>query len=180
MRISSGGGGYLRPARATFAEAEWLFQVMADWPAGGWTLQRCLSQVSKSSRQAPIGPFVGLVLIYCLPDDTPVGVARCSFHVGGSTGFQVDYAAIHPDRRGAGHFTILSDALAWFANQHLGADEGVYEVFDSAPQVLHRSRALSGRQHGEADSAGGRTTEIRLSKSDTARALRGKDIEVHQ
>lgn len=178
MRISF-DGGYLRPARATFAEAEWMFSVLADWPAGGWTLQRCLSQVSKSARQPTDGTaFAGLVLVYCLPDDTPAGVARCSFHVGGSTGFQVDYAAIHPAHRGAGHFTRFSDGIAYWANQVLEADEGGYEVLDSAPQVLHRSRVLRAEETGRGRGIAGDTTAIRLNKADTAGAMRGKSIEV--
>lgn len=171
-------GGYVRPGRATFAEAEWMFGVLADWPAGGWSLQRCLAQLSKSAQQPDFGQFVGLILVYCLPDDTPVGVARCSFHVGGTTGFQVDFAAVHPDHRGAGHFTRFSDAIAYWANQVLEADEGSYEVIESAPQVLHRSRALNAEERGQSRSVAGRSTEIRLGKAATAESVKAKSIEV--
>jgi hypothetical protein len=159
--------GYLRPAVATFAEAEWLYGVMADWPAGGWSLDRCLAQVSASARvHNHSAPFYGLLLVICDSSDTPIGVCRCAFAGGPVKGFQVDYAAVHPAYRGLGWFTKLADGVAWFSNQHLEADEGSYEVIDSAPQVLHRSRALNA-----AESAGGKHTEIRLNKADTARAV---------
>lgn len=156
-----------------------MFGVLTDWPAGGWSLQRCLAQLSKSAKQPTDGrQFAGLVLVYCLPDDTPVGVVRCNFHVGSGTGFQVDYAAIHPDHRGAGHFTQLSDGIAYWANQVLQADEGSYEILASAPQVLHRARAINAVEVAEGMTATGPSTEVRLTKAATALAVSAKRIEV--
>lgn len=175
MRIELPTGEYLREAAATFAEAEALFSMLVDWPAGGWTLQRCLSQISKSAQQRAGSAFVGLVVVYCLADGTAVGVARCHFHAGARTGFQVDYCAIHPAHRGAGHFTKFSDGLAYWANQILGADEAVYQVLDSAPQVMHRSMVLA----GEAGASNGKSSEVRLSKDATAEVVRDKQIEVN-
>lgn len=164
-------GAHIRPARATFSEAERMYEMLADWPAGGWTLMRCLAHVSKSAQQRTGEQFVGLVVMYCVDD--PIGVARCSFLTGASTGFQVDFLSIHPDHRGAGHFTRFSDGLAYWANQVLGADEGTYQVLPSAPQVLHRSRILNGSERGDE-----RSTEVRLNKAGTAAAVRNKRIEV--
>jgi hypothetical protein len=174
VRIELPTGEYLREAAATFTEADGLFAILADWPAGGWTLSRVLAQISKSARQPTDAAFVGLVVVYCLADGTAVGVARCHFHDGVRTGFQVDYAAIHPGHRGAGHFTKFSDGLAYWANQILAADEGVYEVLDSAPQVLHRSVVLA----GEAGASNGKSSEVRLAKQATAEVVRGKPIKV--
>lgn len=143
--------GYLRPGLATFEEAEWLFGVMADWPSGGWDLNRCLAWLSRSAK---IGEptqdkgFVGLVLIYCLPDDTRIGTCMLSYYGPGdngpTTGVDILYAAVHPSHRGAGHFTALSDGMVWYCNQHLAADHGRYKVLPSAPQVSARAMVRGG------------------------------------
>lgn len=153
MKLILPTGEYIRPGRPTFAEAEWLFGTLLDWPAGGWTLTRCLNDLSKSAKNFrnamliddPIPSFSNLVLIYCLADDTRVGTAQISYWGDtGVTGFDVEYAAIDPLFRQQGHYTKMSDGIAWFANQFLQADQGKYEALSSSPQILTRAIARGG------------------------------------
>ncbi len=173
MIITLPSGDYLRPGLAKVEEAEWFFEVMADWPTGGWGLNRCQRQLSKSVANCPEAKIVsretfsGLILIYNLVDNTRIGVSRVNYYSGSPSGFQVDFAAIHPNHRGRGHFTEMSEAIAYFANQILQADEAVYQVLDTAPQVMSRTVTLGGKVGKE----GKGRVEVKLTREKTESVL---------
>lgn len=148
MRLTTPTGEYIRESSNTDAEARWMRDVLSDFPTGPWALSRCISVLDKSARnfhprmlsQNPIPPFNGAVLVYCLADDTPIGVTVISYIVAGPTGWDNHYLAIHRDYRGQGHFTKFSDALYWLADTK-NVDSGRHFALETAPQVRTRAAA---------------------------------------
>lgn len=145
MRIQHKSGAYLRPAVESSNEAEWLRDVLADWPVDTWDLRRCLDQIGNSYRRisaqklADRDEWNDVWWIWCAADGTRLGAAKLTYNVGANaTGLDVELAAVHPDHRGQGHFSAMSDAIAWLANVHLTADTASYQVLHSAPQVAGR------------------------------------------
>lgn len=145
MRVQHDSGAYLRPAVENSGEAEWLRDVLADWPVDQWSLRRCLDQVGNSAarinaqRLADKEPWNDVWWIWCAADDTRLGAAKLTYNVGANaTGLDVELAAVHPDHRGAGNFSAMSDAIAWLANVYLAADTASYHVLETAPQVAGR------------------------------------------
>lgn len=150
-------GGHIRQALNTFEDAEFLALCMADWPQGGWNLNRAMAHVGKP--RIDVDKDFHAVLIYC--DPWPAGVCGVRFFKGPPSGFQVNFLAMHPDERGKGKFTLFSDALAWFANQYLECDAGRFDA--RAPQVQHRADVLRGTIDG---------TMVYMVKDETAKAVK--------
>lgn len=149
-------GGHIRQATPSVADAEFLLACMADWPTGGWNLNRAMAHVSKP--RILDGEDYNVVFLFC--DPKPSGVCGVRYMKGPPSGFQVNFLAMHPDHRGKGKFTVFSDALAWYANQYLGCDTGRFEAL--APQVAHRANVLRGTIDG---------TMVALTKDETAQAV---------
>jgi hypothetical protein len=55
-----------------------------------------------------------------------VGFCEWTFHAGEHSGFDAHRLAIHPAKRGMGHFPTFSDGMAYIANQVLGAEGARY------------------------------------------------------
>ena len=145
MRVQHDSGSYLRPAVESADEAEWLRDVLADWPVDRWGLRRCMDQVGHSAARisaqklADKTEWNDVWWIWCDPAGVRLGTAKLTYNVGSNaTGLDVELAAVHPDQRGKGHFSAMSDAIAWLANIYLAADTASYQVLHSAPQVAGR------------------------------------------
>jgi hypothetical protein len=131
-------GGHIRQALNTFEDAEFLAHCMADWPTGGWNLNRALAHVAKPVID-PDKDFHA-VLIFC--DPWPAGACGVRHIKGPPSGFQVNFLAMHPDSRKQGKGSKFKDALAWFANQYLRCDSGRFQV--EVPEVEHWTDVLRG------------------------------------
>lgn len=135
----------MRPAVESVNEAEWLRDVLADWPVDEWGLQRCIDQVGNSSRRidaqrlADKAEWNDVWWLWCAADGARLGAAKLTYNIcNKATGLDVELAAVHPDHRGAGNFSAMSDAIAWLANVYLTADTASYQVLETAPQVAGR------------------------------------------
>lgn len=141
-------GERLRPA--TLSDDQDIYEALSDWPTP--ENRPSLSEVAQTIRssveafdpamlqQDPI-PFIRFA-ITVMEDAASdfVGLCEWTYHPGPFSGFDIHRIAIHPGKRGQGHFPTFSDGIAYLANQVLKAEGARYQVFnDNATMATMRA-----------------------------------------
>lgn len=153
-------------------DLSWVYRCLKDFPYNIWESKRkvrdwidmCDEIDDDALEQDPIPPFMHYMLILERQSDSEkLGLVIFDHNISHTdntyTGVYIHYAAIHPDYRGNGYYTVLHDAMTWLCNQYMQADEGYYKILEQAPQVKSKAESNGGK----------------LEKS--VRRNNGKDIE---
>lgn len=143
--------------KAQDSDVSWVYKCLKDFPAGIWAsktrvrdwIDMCDEIDDDILEKDPIPPFKHLMLILnkvSTSQDLGVVIFDHNYSVDlQHTGVFIQYAAIHPDFRGQGNYTVLHDSMVWLCNQYLQADEGYYKISPEAPQVKQKAESKGGK-----------------------------------
>lgn len=143
--------------KARESDISWLYKCLKDFPDGVWSskvrlrqwVDMCDEIDDDVLEQDPVPQFRHLILILTkvsTSEDLGVVIFDHNYSVDlQHTGVFIRYAAIHPDFRSQGYYSVLHDSMIWLCNQFLQVDEGYYRISDEAPQVKHKAESKGGK-----------------------------------
>jgi hypothetical protein len=157
LNITGNQSLYIRAGKASFEEAEWLFNIFIGFPGGRQpSLANCQTMLERATLfsnekikdvDLHVTEFQSLPFILCLQDNTRIGVMIVSYHhdegEGECNALNVSRAVIDPNYRGNGYFSAFTNIISAFAVDVLKVTRCNMDVVTSAPQVLSSINYMS-------------------------------------